>query len=93
MCWQYAIVCFLDVGVFPILSSIIGINPPIGYVLVNSPGAATYHMAMGAVAGVSAWTRTVEKQTAMNQGPPSISPVIPPPQPINTPEQFRKTPP
>jgi hypothetical protein len=86
MCWQYGIVCFLDVGVLPIISWLFQVNPALGYVLVNSPGAATYHMAMGAIAGVSAWTRTVEKQTAMRDG-------IPPP-PINTPsEPFRKTPP
>lgn len=86
MCWQYGMTLAVDLVVMPIVSLVFfkTIWKPITF----DQNAVTYHMAMGAIAGVTSWTRTQEKTAAMQAGPP------PPGPPINTPmDQFRKTPP
>ena len=71
MGWMYMVVCIFDFILFPIAWST-------GQALIHqtvtewSPltlqGAGLFHMAMGAVLGVSAYGRSQEKITAMNQG-------------------------
>jgi hypothetical protein len=82
---MYMVVCIFDFILFPIAWSV-------GQALLHTTvtewdpltlkGAGLFHMAMGAVLGVAAWSRGQEKITAMNAGlatPPAPPP--PPPQP------------
>ena len=71
MGWMYMIVCIFDFIIFPIAWST-------GQAILHVPvtewnpltlqGAGLFHMAMGAVLGVSAYGRSQEKMTAMNIG-------------------------
>lgn len=71
MGWMYMGICIFDFVIFPILWSV-------GLALLKMPvtqwspitlqGAGLFHMSMGAILGVAAWSRGQEKITAMNQG-------------------------
>lgn len=71
MGWMYMAVCIFDFILFPIAWSV-------GLAMLRLPvtewnpltlqGAGLFHMAMGAVLGVAAWSRGQEKITAMNAG-------------------------
>ena len=70
MAWMYMVVCIFDFIIFPIAWSIVQI---IFNGKVDSPwnpltliGAGLFHMAMGAVLGVTAWSRTQEKLNSAN---------------------------
>jgi hypothetical protein len=68
---MYMVVCIFDFILFPIAWSV-------GLAMLHLPvtewnpltlqGAGLFHMAMGAVLGVAAWSRGQEKITAMNAG-------------------------
>ena len=65
MGWTYMAICILDFAVFPILWSIFQAYYD-GTVTsqwdpLTLKGAGLFHMAMGAVLGVAAWTRGLEK--------------------------------
>ena len=72
MGWMYMLVCTMDFVMFPILWSIIQVagggrvetqwNP------ITLQGAGLFHMAMGAVLGVTAWSRGQEKIAGVNNG-------------------------
>lgn len=73
MGWMYMAVCVFDFIIFPILwtaiqsydhQGVIGIE----WEPLTLKGGGLFHMAMGAVLGVAAWSRGQEKITAMNQG-------------------------
>jgi hypothetical protein len=71
MGWMYMIVCIFDFIIFPVLWTIIQASDQQGAVTVEwNPltlkGGGLFHMAMGAVLGVAAWSRGQEKITAMN---------------------------
>ena len=79
MGWMYMIICTLDMGVFPVLWSLLQVfshqqitqwNP------LTLQGAGLFHLAMGAVLGIAAWGRTQEKVAgaASNASTPSFSP-------------------
>jgi hypothetical protein len=65
MAWMYMCVCVFDFVIFPVLWSIVQVafngkidsqwNP------LTLMGAGLFHMAMGAVLGVTAWSRGQEK--------------------------------
>lgn len=65
MAWMYMVVCIMDFVIFPVLWSAIQVsysgqiqaqwNP------ITLQGAGLFHMAMGAVLGVTAWGRSREK--------------------------------
>lgn len=66
MGWMYMTVCIFDFIIFPILWSIAQALVNGGQVTTQwSPltleGAGLFHMAMGAVLGVAAWSRGQEK--------------------------------
>lgn len=70
MGWQYMIVCAADFVVFPILYAIYNAifysgslpsNVPSQWTPLTLQGAGLYHIAMGAILGVTAWGRTQEK--------------------------------
>ena len=69
MAWMYMIVCILDFAVFPILWSILQayykgeVNNQ--WDPLTLKGAGLFHIAMGAVIGVTAWSRGKEKIQGM----------------------------
>lgn len=78
MGWTYMAICILDFAVFPILWNLFqhyageGISQ---WDPLTLKGAGLFHMAMGAILGIAAWTRGQEKIASMNLIPPT---------PINT---------
>lgn len=77
MGWMYMLVCISDFVIFPVLWSIVQViaggevksqwNP------ITLQGAGLFHMAMGAVLGLTAWGRTQEKMTGANNGGLALS--------------------
>lgn len=72
MGWMYMLVCTMDFVVFPILWSLL---QSLSHGAINSQwqpltlqGAGLFHIAMGAVIGVSAYGRTQEKLNGANNG-------------------------
>ena len=69
MAWMYMAICIADFLVFPILWAVIkaqygqNIEP---WDPLTLKGAGLFHMAMGAVLGITAWTRGREKLAAYN---------------------------
>jgi hypothetical protein len=64
MGWTYMITCIMDFIVFPVAWNLL--QASLGQTITQwSPltlqGAGLYHMAMGAVVGVTAWQRSQEK--------------------------------
>lgn len=60
MAWQYFVVCLFDFMVAPILLAIysaIRDIPLVAWHPLTLEGGGMYHMALGAVLGVAAWTR------------------------------------
>ena len=73
MGWMYMTVCIFDFIIFPILWTSIQSYDPQGtigteWMPLTLKGGGLFHMSMGAVLGVAAWSRGQEKITAMNQG-------------------------
>lgn len=73
MGWMYMAVCIFDFIIFPVLWTIIQAYDQQGVVAtewdpITLRGGGLFHVAMGAVLGVAAWSRGQEKITAMNQG-------------------------
>jgi hypothetical protein len=71
MGWTYMITCIMDFIVFPVAWNLL--QAALGQTITQwSPltlqGAGLYHMAMGAVVGVTAWQRSQEKM-AINVQP------------------------
>jgi len=77
MGWMYMLVCISDFVIFPVLWSIVQViaggevksqwNP------ITLQGAGLFHMAMGAVLGLTAWGRTQEKMAGANNGGLALS--------------------
>ena len=65
MGWSYMVTCIADVIVFPILWSVLQAiqhgNVSSQWNPITLQGAGLYHLAMGAVLGVAAWSRGQEK--------------------------------
>jgi hypothetical protein len=62
--WTYIITCIFDFIIFPILWTVL--NASIGVAIIpweplTLKGAGLYHMAMGAIIGITAWSRGQEK--------------------------------
>ena len=73
MGWIYMVTCSCDFILFPVLWSVLQTmtgatvtqwNP------ITLQGAGLYHLAMGAVLGVAAWSRGQEKMAGVAGGPP-----------------------
>lgn len=65
MAWQYMLVCFTDFVIFPVLWSILQATFS-GQVTnqwqpITLMGAGLYHLAMGAILGITAYGRSKEK--------------------------------
>jgi len=70
MAWLYLVVCITDFIIFPILWSILQALFDGKVTEAWSPltvqGAGLFHLAMGAVLGISAWSRGKEKIAGVN---------------------------
>jgi hypothetical protein len=83
MAWMYMCICILDFALFPILWSILQAYYD-GQVTsqwdpLTLKGAGLFHMAMGAVLGVAAWSRGQEKLAGVNNDNTLPTPVKPTP--------------
>jgi hypothetical protein len=71
--WTYIITCIADFIIFPIAWAIfiahIGV-PVIPWDPLTLKGAGLYHMAMGAILGITAWSRGQEKIHASYESQP-----------------------
>lgn len=80
MGYMYMMVCIFDFIVFPIMYTIVqfwetqAVNDAFRqWQPLTLAGAGLFHMAMGAVLGLSAWGRTQEKLNGANNGGLSLS--------------------
>jgi hypothetical protein len=92
MGWQYMLVCIFDFIVFPVLYAILqfweteAANDAFRqWQPLTLQGAGLYHMAMGAVLGITAWSRGKEKIAGVANASDSDEPVMPPPPAIKPP--------
>jgi hypothetical protein len=73
MGWSYMITCIADFVVFPVLWSVLqtlqGGQVTVQWNPITLQGAGLYHMAMGAVLGIAAWSRGKEKIAGVAGGP------------------------
>lgn len=71
MAWMYMIVCVFDFIIAPVLWSILQSmykgNVTEQWVPLTLQGAGLFHMAMGAIVGVTAWSRGQEKLAGVEQ--------------------------
>lgn len=76
MAWSYMVICLFDFIIAPVLWSIFMANYKGNVTEAWSPltlqGAGLFHLSMGAILGVTAWSRGQEKMGMMNM-PPSRS--------------------
>jgi hypothetical protein len=79
MAWMYMVICILDFAVFPIMWSILQAvqdgNVTSQWDPLTLKGAGLFHMAMGAVLGIAAWTRGQEKMAGV-AGQVSVPPTL-----------------
>lgn len=70
MGWTYMAICILDMAIFPILWSILqaweGGQVTSQWNPLTLQGAGLFHIAMGAVLGIAAWSRGQEKMNGVN---------------------------
>jgi hypothetical protein len=82
MGWMYLVVCITDFIIFPILHSIFQAHygtPTLGWDPLTLKGGGMFHVAMGAVLGVAAWSRGQERITRYQHGytDPYVDPLDP----------------
>ena len=76
MGWMYMLICLLDMAVFPVLWALWqGVNhvPITQWNPLTLQGAGLFHIAMGAVLGISAFGRTQEKLAGTAANPTATS--------------------
>lgn len=83
MGWMYMVVCITDFILYPVLWAIFqqvnGITPVKPWDPLTLQGAGLFHMAMGAVLGIAAWSRGQEKIAGATGVAISSAPPSPPP--------------
>lgn len=77
MGWTYMVICILDFAVFPIGWSVLQALAE-GTVTsqwdpLTLKGAGLFHMAMGAILGIAAWSRGQEKIAGVTTTPPPLN--------------------
>ena len=81
MAMMYMVVCTCDFVVFPVMWSALQALQSGSVVLQWAPitlqGAGLFHMAMGAVLGVAAWSRGQEKIAGVAEVPKAVIPQPP----------------
>ena len=79
MGWLYMLTCTFDFVIFPImwsmLQSVMG-HPVTQWQPLTLQGAGLYHIAMGAVLGLTAFGRTQEKIAGVNNSSTATQPVV-----------------
>ena len=79
MGWMYMLICTLDMGIFPILWAVIQTlnhQPLIQWSPLTLQGAGLFHIAMGAVLGISAFGRTQEKLAGTAANPTATTQTV-----------------
>jgi len=79
MGWMYMLICMLDMAVFPVLWALWqGVNhvPITQWNPLTLQGAGLFHIAMGAVLGISAFGRTQEKLAGTAANPTATSQIV-----------------
>jgi hypothetical protein len=79
MAWSYCVICLFDFLFAPLLWELLHYLmklPPVPWQPITLQGGAIYHISMGAIVGVSAWSRTLEKITMMKTGTPGTDPEL-----------------
>jgi hypothetical protein len=69
MGWTYMAICILDMAIFPVLWSVVQVMTATALTQWNPltlQGAGLFHLAMGAVLGIAAWSRGQEKISGKN---------------------------
>lgn len=64
MGWCYMVICCLDMAIFPVawnIAQVLTKQPLIQWSPLTLQGAGLFHLAMGAVLGIAAWSRGQEK--------------------------------
>jgi hypothetical protein len=64
MGWCYMVICCLDMAIFPVAWSVAQVmtkTPLVQWNPLTLQGAGLFHLAMGAVLGIAAWSRGQEK--------------------------------
>ena len=70
MGWCYMVICVLDMAIFPVLWSIAQVMvkmPLTQWMPLTLQGAGLFHLAMGAVLGIAAWSRGQEKMQGVTK--------------------------
>jgi len=77
MGWVYMLICFFDFIVFPIMFTTVqfweveSVNDAFRqWVPITMSGGGMFHMAMGAIVGVTAWSRGQEKMSGIGTETP-----------------------
>lgn len=71
MAWQYFTVCIFDFLIGPLIHAWIQLgttNPLTQWHPITLEAGGLYHIAMGAMIGIYAWTRSLEKINLVNRG-------------------------
>jgi len=79
MGWMYMLICLLDMAVFPVCWSLLQamMHMPITqWNPLTLQGAGLFHIAMGAVLGISAFGRTQEKLAGTASNPTATSQIV-----------------
>ena len=79
MGWMYMLICTLDMGIFPILWAVIQTlnhQPLVQWSPLTLQGAGLFHIAMGAVLGISAFGRTQEKLAGTAANPTATTQTV-----------------
>ena len=64
MGWCYMVICCLDMAIFPVMWNVVQVltkSPLTQWNPLTLQGAGLFHLAMGAVLGIAAWSRGQEK--------------------------------
>jgi hypothetical protein len=71
MGWTYMVICILDFAIFPIAWSILqamqGGEVTSQWLPITLQGAGLFHVAMGAILGIAAWSRGKEKLAGLTE--------------------------
>lgn len=67
MAWQYFVICLFDFLIFPLVIMLFNNSDKfIKWVPLTLEGGGLYHLSMGMIIGVTAWTRGQEKMRYMH---------------------------
>lgn len=75
MGWVYMVTCTMDFIVFPVLWAIltaVTTSRPTPWEPITLQGAGLYHLAMGAILGITAWSRGKEKIAGISLMQPPV---------------------